>query len=140
MTNPENTNPAGLNLVTMAQQALANYVTELVKYEVDLAMTEFRAGLAAATLMDDQLDSRIEAIAKQTMLDLHSMDEDRVKDLITDKISDHESDYDHDEFVEKGEVTEMIEDDISERNLGVVDADDEDFRSAVCAAVRNSLG
>lgn len=100
-----NTNPMGLNLITMAQQALGAYITELVQHEVTKALEAQANGKAAATLLDDELTARITAISGTVF---REMDEDRVNDLIDEKLRDHTHDYDHDDFMTREDVSDKV--------------------------------
>jgi adenylate kinase family enzyme len=101
--------------MAIAQQALDTYVTELVRSEVSKAIENY--------------------------LDTHDfVTKDWVIENVDEKIKDHDDEYDHDDFVTKDAVKELVDETFDDKSFTPVDADDEDFRSAVCAAVRNSLG
>jgi hypothetical protein len=95
-------------------------------------------------LLDDTLNARIRDVIgdylDDKLTDHNYAPKDWVIEHVEAKISDHDSDYDHDDFVTKEAVKDLVEEAFNDQSFTPVDADDDDFRSAVCAAVRNSLG
>lgn len=116
-------NPTGLNLVTMAQQALANYVTELVRYEVTKAMLDAKTGSLAAVLLDESLNDRIRDVVADMNLatetyvdtqinehnDVYDHDEFASKGYVDDQATKHTGNYDHEEFAARDGVKDMVE-------------------------------
>jgi uncharacterized protein Yka (UPF0111/DUF47 family) len=137
MPEAENLNPVGLALT----QFITNVFTPIIKTMVAEALAAQADGRTAATLLDDELDTRVKGIVEEYLVEHlpDQLDEDRVRELIDRRVGDHESDYDHDKFVDRDDLLEKIDDALNDKAFTPVDADDIDFCDAVRKVIRDNI-